>query len=42
LYPSFKLGNDSILIHYSISIPVTDVGIGVAIEFDKQGNYTIE
>jgi hypothetical protein len=25
----------------SISIPVTDVGIGVNIKFDKKGNYVI-
>lgn len=42
LYPTIKLHNDSIQIHYSISIPVTDVGIGVNIKFDKEGNYTIE
>ena len=42
LYPDFYIKNDSIEIHYSISIPVTDVGIGVTIKFDKKGNYTIE
>jgi hypothetical protein len=42
LYPTLKLNNDSIQIHYSISIPVTDVGIGVNIKFDKKGNYVIE
>lgn len=42
LYPTLTLNNDSIQIHYSISIPVTDVGIGVVIKFDKKGNYVIE
>jgi len=42
LYPTLKLNNDSIQIHYSISIPVTDVGIGVNINFDKKGNYVIQ
>jgi hypothetical protein len=42
LYPTLHLKNDSIQIHYSISIPVTDVGIGVNITFDKKGNYIIE
>ena len=41
LYPNFYIKNDSIEIHYSISIPVTDVGIGVNIKFDKKGNYVI-
>jgi hypothetical protein len=42
LYPTLKLNNDSIQIHYNISIPVTDVGIGIKINFDKKGNYIIE
>lgn len=41
LYPRLDIINDSIQIHYSISIPVTDVGIGVDIKFDKNGNYII-
>ena len=41
LYPGFTIKNDSIEIHYSISIPVTDVGIGVNIKFDKNGKYVI-
>jgi hypothetical protein len=41
LYPTISLKNDSIQIHYSISIPVTDVGIGIDIKFDKKGNYVI-
>jgi hypothetical protein len=41
LYPTLNFKNDSIQINYSISIPVTDVGIAVDIKFDKKGNYTI-
>ncbi|MBN8790101.1 MAG: hypothetical protein J0I84_23710 [Terrimonas sp.] len=41
LYPTLDINNDSIQIHYSISIPVTDVGIGVDIKFDKNGSYVI-
>lgn len=41
LYPNFYIKNDSIEIHYSISIPVTDVGIGVKVKFDNKGNYII-
>jgi hypothetical protein len=42
LYPYLDINNDTIQIHYSISIPVTDVGIGVDIKFDRKGNYIIE
>jgi len=42
LYPTLDIKNDSIRIHYSISIPVTDLGIGANLEFDKKGNYVIE
>jgi hypothetical protein len=38
LYPTLSIKRDSIEIHYSISIPVTDIGIGVIIKFDKNGN----
>lgn len=41
LYPALVIRNDSIYIHYSISIPVTDVGIEAEIRFDKKGNYVI-
>jgi len=41
LYPTLSIKNDSIQIHYSISIPVTDVGIGADIKFDKKGNYVV-
>ncbi|MBX3238369.1 MAG: hypothetical protein KIT80_06250 [Chitinophagaceae bacterium] len=41
LYPTLDIHNDSIKIHYSISIPVTDIGISVDIKFDKRGNYII-
>ena len=41
LYPDISIKNDSIEIGYSISIPVTDVGIGVNIKFDKNGKYVI-
>ena len=42
LYPTLEINNDNIQIHYSISIPVTDVGVGVSIKFDKKGKYVIE
>jgi hypothetical protein len=42
MYPEFYIKNDSIEIHYSISIPVTDVGIGVNVKFAQNGNYTIK
>lgn len=41
LFPNFSIDNDSIKIEYSITIPVTDVGTGVYIKFDKGGNYVI-
>jgi hypothetical protein len=41
LYPTLSIKDDRIKIHYSISIPVTDVGIGVEITFDKKGSYEI-
>jgi hypothetical protein len=41
LSPTLSINNDSIQIHYNISIPVTDVGIGVNIRFDKKGNFVI-
>ncbi|HVY73495.1 MAG TPA: hypothetical protein VG890_01620 [Puia sp.] len=40
-YPSFHVEGDSIKITYSISIPVTDVGVGAFIKFAKDGNYVI-
>ena len=40
-FPTLKLKNDSIELFYSISIPVTDVGIGATIQFDTKGKYTI-
>jgi hypothetical protein len=41
LYPILEISSDSIQIHYSISIPVTDIGIRADIKFDKKGNYVI-
>jgi hypothetical protein len=40
--PILEIKNVSILIHYSISIPVTDVGIAAIIEFDKSGNFKVK
>ena len=40
--PTLKFENDSIKIFYSISIPVTDVGIGATIQFDTNGKFTIK
>ena len=42
LYPEFFMTNDKIILHYSISIPVTDVGIGATIKFSKYRKYVIE
>ncbi len=42
LYPNLTIKKGCVEIHYSISIPVTDVGIGVDIRFDKKGNYVFE
>lgn len=41
LYPTLDINKDSIKINYSISIPVTDVGIRANIKFDMKGNYVI-
>lgn len=41
LYPALAITNDSIYIHYSISIPVTDIGIEAEIRFDRKGNYVV-
>lgn len=40
--PFLELRNDSIFIHYSISIPVTDVGIAATIKFNKNGSFKVE
>ena len=39
--PSVALEDDSLKLFYSISIPVTDVGVGVALKMDTTGNYRI-
>jgi hypothetical protein len=41
-HPVFEIQNDSIRVFYSISIPVTDVGIGAAIKLDSKGNFSLE
>ena len=41
LYPHLVINEDSLKISYSISIPVTDVGKRVWIQFDSRGNHTI-
>jgi hypothetical protein len=41
LYPNLNLENDSITIRYSISIPVTDIGVPAEIKFDTSGQYRI-
>jgi hypothetical protein len=41
LFPNFKLSNDTIEIHYSISIPITDVGVSATIKIDTSGSYYI-
>jgi len=39
-YPSMRLENDSIGLDYSISIPLTDVGIGVTMMIDRDGGIS--
>jgi len=41
LFPIFNVSNDTIEIDYSITIPITDVGVPATIKFDKTGNYYI-
>lgn len=41
LSPELTLQQDSIQLRYSISIPVTDVGIGATITFAPDGQYSI-
>ncbi len=41
LFPVLNFSNDTIKIDYSITIPLTDVGIPATINFDKSGNYYI-
>jgi len=36
--PDFRIGKGRILLHYSISIPLTDVGIGAYADVDGKGN----
>jgi len=36
-HPNFELKNGKILLQYSISIPLTDVGIGAYADMDKEG-----
>jgi hypothetical protein len=40
--PTLNIRHDSVRLFYSISIPVTDVAIGAAIQFDRKGNFTLE
>jgi Domain of unknown function (DUF4738) len=40
-FNSLKIKNDTVQIRYSISIPATDVGIGVSVNIDRNGNSTI-
>lgn len=42
VYPQFTISEDSIRLRYSYIIPVTDVGLGVGIVFNKDGGYKIE
>ena len=38
--PAMAIKNDNIELHYSISIPLTDVGIGATAAIDRDGNVT--
>ncbi len=42
LPPNVNIIGDTVGLDYSISIPATDVGIGVTINFDNKGNYYIK
>jgi hypothetical protein len=42
LFGNLKVENESIEVFYSISIPVTDLGIGAALAFDMKGKFTIK
>lgn len=41
LYPDLTIRDNAIRIHYSISIPATDIGIGADILIDTTGKYSI-
>jgi len=41
LYPNPHFTSNSLLIDYSISIPLTDVGVGVSLEFDYSGKIKV-
>ena len=41
LSPNFLIQGDTIKLSYSLTIPVTDVGISVDVEFDTKGNSNI-
>jgi hypothetical protein len=42
LYPYVSSENNHIELHYSISVPLTDVGIGVGAKVDKNGDIKFE
>jgi len=41
LYPDFSITDHGIKIHYSISIPLTDVGIGTTVDISPNGELQI-
>jgi hypothetical protein len=40
--PDLRLGRDSVILGYSISIPLTDVGVGLSAVIDGQGRILFE
>jgi hypothetical protein len=41
-FPSVVIDNDSIDISYSVSIPVTDIGISISLRMNEKGEYRIK
>jgi hypothetical protein len=39
--PYLKFANDTFNVGYSVSIPITDIGVGVSVTVSKNGNYVI-
>ncbi len=42
LPPTCKVNHSKLILEYSISVPVTDVGIGLTLLVDTMGNYSIQ
>ena len=42
LYPRLSFSGKNVVIDYSISVPLTDVGVGVSLEWDYDGRWVIK